>query len=198
MLVATVASMPHERYKSVQKNGLSMHIDLWFDFFARPKRGSDDRALAFVLLCSFALQLAYAVPFLATAVRRRQRCRIFTDAFITLSHRERRSTPPIPPTPRAPLVGTTSTQAPPYPQGLRGDLHEVSPILILAHPSDHRLTRQSQERRPRQDDECERDGGEHPLNPQLIAITLRTRIAHLPLGPLGDTFSGDSRPDTLP
>jgi hypothetical protein len=34
-----------------------MRIGLWFDFFVRPKKGSDDRGLVSVLLCTVTLRL---------------------------------------------------------------------------------------------------------------------------------------------
>jgi hypothetical protein len=34
-----------------------MRVEVWFDFFAHPKRGSDDRGLASVLLCTIAPRL---------------------------------------------------------------------------------------------------------------------------------------------
>src|SRR6201988_4517499 len=40
-----------------EKNGPSMRGEVWFVFFARPKRGSDDRGLASVLLCTFVPRL---------------------------------------------------------------------------------------------------------------------------------------------
>jgi hypothetical protein len=47
--------------QSVQKNGPSVCVEVWFDFFVRPKGGSDDRGLACVLLYAFAFRLMPAV-----------------------------------------------------------------------------------------------------------------------------------------
>jgi hypothetical protein len=53
MPVTTVASM-HERYTSVQKNGRSLGIALWFDMHARTKGRSTVEAGACVILYTFA------------------------------------------------------------------------------------------------------------------------------------------------
>ena len=48
-------------HRSVQKNRPSMCVGVWFDFFQRPKGGSDDRGLAFVVLCTVAPRLTSVV-----------------------------------------------------------------------------------------------------------------------------------------
>jgi hypothetical protein len=60
MPVTTVVSM-HERYTSVQKNGRSMGIALWFDMHARTKGRSTVEAGACGLVRSFTLRLTSPV-----------------------------------------------------------------------------------------------------------------------------------------
>ena len=39
-----------------------MRVEVWFDCFAHPKRGSDARGLVCVFLCTFTPWLMYVVP----------------------------------------------------------------------------------------------------------------------------------------